>query len=309
MLADPGVDDALGREPVDGPDRLPVVPEFGVVVVLEDQPVAAGSPRLERGPALRRHDRSGGEVVRGRDDDRVRGGPCQRLHDEPVVVDRDRIDHETGPLGGPDRVALARVLDGDPSRSVGPQDLGHKAEGLGEPVADDDPLGVGGGAAHAVEIRRQRVPELRGAAVVEVAEAVARRLVEDPPQGPEPGLPGELGDVGSTVEEVDPRRRRHHPDDRGRRDVGHRRADPRRAARTARQVALGDELLVGLDDDAARDAELVGQGTGRRQGRRRRQSARPDRLAQAMLELAMEGPRIVAAERNEELVRPTGPDS
>ena len=53
--------------------------------------------------------------------------------------------------------------------------------------------------ADAVQVVRQRVAELGSAADVEVAEAVARRLVQDAPDGLHPDLTRELGDVRPAV--------------------------------------------------------------------------------------------------------------
>jgi hypothetical protein len=41
---------------------------------------------------------------------------------------------------------------------------------------------------------------------------------------------------------------------------GSRPGNARRATRSTGEIALGDELLVSLDDDPARDPELAGQG-------------------------------------------------
>ena len=91
--------------------------------------------------------------------------------------------------------------------------------------------------------------------------------------------------------------------------LGHLRADACRATRLAAQVTLGDELLVGLDDDAARHAELRRQCPSRGQDRIARQSTEPDRPAQLLLELAVERLRVVAAQLDEELAGRTGPRS
>ena len=59
------------------------------------------------------------------------------------------------------------------------------------------------------------------------------------------------------------------------------RGDERPAAPLRQQVALGGELRVGLDDHAARDAELAGQRAGGRQAGAGRKA--PDRGAERVL--------------------------
>ena len=69
------------------------------------------------------------------------------------------------------------------------------------------------------------------------------------------------------------------------------------------QVALRGELLVGLHDDASCHAELERQRPCRGQRRSRPQAARPDGVAQLLLELLMERLIVLALERQEELDR------
>ena len=52
LAGTPRVHDAVGRQPLDRADRLAVVAELGVVVVLDDRPAPALGPRDEGGPPL-----------------------------------------------------------------------------------------------------------------------------------------------------------------------------------------------------------------------------------------------------------------
>ena len=52
LAGTPRVDDVGGRQPLDGTDRFAVVAELGVVVVLDDHPVASFRPRDEGVPPL-----------------------------------------------------------------------------------------------------------------------------------------------------------------------------------------------------------------------------------------------------------------
>ena len=86
----------------------------------------------------------------------------------------------------------------------------------------------------------------------------------------------------------------------GSRDGGARR-DAGGAAGQARQIPLGDELLVCLDHDTAGQAQLLGQDTRRRERCLRHQPASADRPAKLLLELLVEGEGIVLADLDEEL--------
>jgi hypothetical protein len=52
-------------------------------------------------------------------------------------------------------------------------------------------------------------------------------------------------------------------------------------------------LLVGLDHDAARQVELLGEDTRRRERGLGAETARSDRPAELLLELSMEGEGVV----------------
>ena len=187
------------------PDRLAVVAVLGVVVVLEDERVAILGPGHERGPALGRHHRAGREVVGRSHDDSIRACPGQRRDVEAGLVDGDRNDLQAVVDRRETEVLEPGVLAGDPPAATILHGLDDEAERLGEAVADDDVLGVRARPANAVQVDRELVAELGGAADVEVAEPVARGLVHDAADGLHPGLARELGDVGPAVAEVDAR--------------------------------------------------------------------------------------------------------
>ena len=139
-------------------------------------------------------------------------------------------------------------------------------------------VGPGRRAAHAVEVRRERVVQRRSAAAAHVAELRRGHVGEHAPQRAQPRGSRELRAVGAARAEVDPRR----PVGGGGRWRSAGSSGPI-ATRVyppgpAGQVALGDELLVGLDDDAARDPELVGEpARGRQRGAARQPSRRGSR--------------------------------
>jgi hypothetical protein len=215
----------------------------------------------------------------------------------------------------------ARVLDGDrpgaPRAAVaqGGDDLG---DALGEPRGHDDLVGRRDDAPRPAEVAGERVPQGRQAARVAVAEGVVRGGVEHGPQRRLPLLAGEAGtQVEQAGQQVDPHVGGHVVDDRRQHRRQHGRLGPRRGApghrrddrggaRAGRQVALGHQLGIGVDDRAAGDAQLVGE---RPRGRHRRpggQAPVDDRLAQRLLQLG--APAAGAVEVDAQVdVRRTGP--
>ena len=302
------VHDAVRRQPLDRADRLPVVAVLRVVVVLDHETTGPGRPRDERrSPGGREHG-ARRVLVRRRHEDGV--GPCalEPVDLQPFVIDLERLDVEAGRGDHQPGLRLPRVLGRHGARAAVGEDLDHEAERLREPGGHDDVGRVGARAAHAIEVGGQGRPELRDAAALEVAQPVVRRLRERVADGAKPDRAGELADVGTARAEVE--------GERSRGDRGHVRGreataggDSGGTSRAAREIPLGDELLVGLDDDAARRAELFGEGSRRRQRRPGAEAAAPDGVAEAVLELAMERLGRRAVERQEELERRTGPRS
>lgn len=290
----PGVDDVVGREALERPDGRPVVALLRVVVVLEDQRPAADGPGEERRAPLGRQDGAGRRLVGRRDEDAVGVARGERLDHDPGRVDRDRDDLQAGRGDDPTHLRVGGVLERDAARATRPEDPADEGEPLVEAGARDDPVGVGRRSPDPVEVGGEGIAELGHASPVEVREALARGDVQDAAERAEPLGPGEERDVGAARMELD----REPFGARSARSLrGGRRPlrDPRRAARTADEVALGDELLVRLDDDAARDAQLGGEGARGRDERAGPQAARSDRLAQLVLELPVErgGPRPI----------------
>ena len=105
------VDDPIGREALERADRHAVVAELGVVVVLDDQGVAAARPGDELAAPARVERRAGRIRVRGRDQHGADVVSVERGGVEPALVDRD--GHRCEP-GHRDRIAVrreARILD------------------------------------------------------------------------------------------------------------------------------------------------------------------------------------------------------
>src|SRR3954447_2835110 len=115
---------------------------------------------------------------------------------------------------------------------------------------------------------------------VEVAEPLTGRGLERAPDRSKPGTARKLVEIGTARTQVDLDRGRWVASGsrtRGDRDV----CDRRRPTRTSLQVALGDELVICLDNDAARHTELGREGARRRQDRVGRQASGADRLAES----------------------------
>ncbi len=108
-----GVDDPVGREALDGADRLPIEPELRVVIVLDHECVASRGPRHEGGPALGRQHGAGRVLVGSGHDHGVDVGVVERVHDKPGVIDGEADQLETRGADHRLRVVERGVLDAD----------------------------------------------------------------------------------------------------------------------------------------------------------------------------------------------------
>ena len=195
---------------------------------------------------------------------------------DPVASDRDADDVQAGRAR---RRRASSSADGSSTasrRAAGAASTcEQQRDALGVAVADHDVSGRPR-AADPVEVVGERRAQLGHAAAVEVAEALVRRLGEHPADRAQPGGPRELARRRRGRSRSRPPAGRAAGPAAARRGAAVADAVPRPGCsrRPAGQVALGDELLVGLDDDAAGDAQIGGEGAGRRQRRASRQRAR-----------------------------------
>src|SRR5687767_308467 len=140
--------------------------------------------------------------------------------------------------------------------------------------------------------------------MVGVVERGIRRCAQSALDGPGPGATREEANVGSGRDEVKPPARRDRL--RGcRACAGDARHDRRSAWRDG-EVPLGGELVVGVGDDAARDAEVVGELARGRQTRAGEETALLDSAAQCLTEGAAH-PAPLEVQLEEEVVAATGP--
>ena len=295
----PGVHDPVRGQPLQGADRRPVVAVLGVVVVLDDHRAAPGGPAQHRGPPLGGQHRTGRPLVRRRQHDGVGAGSGEQVDPDAVPVHRDPDDLEPGrPRGGQGVVTRGGVLQREPPRARRRQHADEQRDALRVPGADHDLVRLGHGAADPVQVAGDRRPQLRHAAARQVAEQVVRRAGQRAADRAQPRGAGEAGHVGAAVAQVDPRRGLA-----GQPEPGHGRGRAGRhlgiAARVAGQVALGRELLVGLDHHAAGDAQVGGQHPGGRQGRAARQPPGADRVPDRGLDLPVQRDPGVALERRQ----------
>ena len=161
----------------------------------------------------------------------------------------------TGTTSSPDRATIARYSGANGSSSANRRAPRAASVAASSPSAWANPDATTTSAGSATVPRtRLRYPasaiaQLRHPVAAEVGEAVRGRRLEGPAERPDPGRPRELGHVGPSGPEVEGRGLRLEVARLAvgeTQPVGH----PRRAAPAADEVALGDELLVRLDDHA-----------------------------------------------------------
>jgi hypothetical protein len=103
-----GVDDVIGREALNGADRLAVVAELAVVVVLDDHAPGVTGPLDHPGPAPRRQRHAERELVgRGQ---QHRAGRADLVHHGAAAVNRQHGQPQAGGRGhGPVRGQPVRL--------------------------------------------------------------------------------------------------------------------------------------------------------------------------------------------------------
>ncbi len=174
------VHDDVAAQPLDRADRLAVVAELRVVVVLDDQRARPRRPVREGRPAIGRQHPARRVLVGGRDDDAVDVEALQEIDPQAVLVDGDAHRVEAGRGERRPVLGVGRVLDRDHARATRPHRPRGEREALREAAADDDVHRVGGGPAGPVEVRGEGDPQLRDPVAAEIGQPIARR----PQRGP-----------------------------------------------------------------------------------------------------------------------------
>ncbi len=174
-----------------------------------------------------------------------------------------------------------RILDGDASAG----DRARKQrEALRGAAADDDRARIGDHAAHAAQVLGERPPQLAGAARVRVAEGSIGSVAQGLAQRAQPRPARERREVGVAREEVERGRAPRRLDGGGRRGARGARHE-RPGAPPGDQVALSEQLSVGVHDQPPRYPKIRRQRASGGQARVRRQAPRAHRIAQPILEL------------------------
>jgi hypothetical protein len=281
-------------------DRLTVVPEFGVVIVLGQYRPSVASPGNQLTASLRRQHRPGRPMVRRGDDDGLDIGGGDGLDVDAAVVDPNRHRRYVAQPGGfLDRTVIAGILEGDSADSPVGQRTQQQAQTLCEASTDDDLPRADVGCPDPPEIAGQHRPQLRGSGRVAVADRRRRRLPQRLPLSPKPIGAREAGQIRQAGHEVHLEPRRCPRETRrqggqgwpGGRRSGNGRGDPGRRADLALQIPLTVQLLVALGNQPSGHAECTSQLPARRQPLPRLQPATADRLPQPLLQLGPQGSR------------------
>ncbi len=278
-----GVDDVLGSERLHRADRLPVVTELPVVVVLDDQPAGPAGPLHHHGapPGGQRHPER--ELVRR---GQQHGVGAAKLADRRALgIDGQRRQAQPA-VGGHVAVRLQAVgLGGQDGGAARPQRLAQQPEAMGEARADDDPVRVGAHAPGPGEVASQDAAQFRAAARVAVAQRLGRRGGQAPAGRGEPFLARERGQVWRAGPQViaQPVRLRRRPRCR-RAGLGGPIGDLCSGAAPRGQPAFRDELPVRLGHGVPGDAQVAGQRARGRQLGRRAQPPGPHGVPQGRLQ-------------------------
>ena len=212
--------------------------------------------------------------------------PVQGVDDQAVVVHRERHQFQARLLRGLPQPRGPGILHADRGMPVGQQRPAEPGHALPGPHDDADRARFGRGAPAPVQVLGQDGAQLRQAARLGVGQPVERRGLGRGPDRPHPLTAGEGPQVRVIRRQVEAGRRgrpggpRRAPAGRigpglvtGPGRPGH----PGRRTGLPGQVALGDELAVGLGDRPARDAQVGGEHPAGRQRRAHRQPPVPDR--------------------------------
>ncbi len=284
------VDDVSRVEALERSHSGAVVAILGVVVVLDDKRAALVRPSAELLAPFRCHHGSGRKLVRRSDQDRIHLEPREAIHAEAALVHGDGDRLEARLADDLPQTGVAGVLDPDPPGAAATERVGDNAQALREPVAHDDVARIRYDMTHTAGVFGQRCAQLGRALGIAVAQVSGAERVQHPSHRAGEGRPRKEPQIGEARSEVEPDRRRVGCDRLSVVDRRWRGGDEGARAPVAGQEAFRDELVVGLDDDPARYAEIAGKRPCRGQGSAAAQATRAHRLAQPTLDLEVQRP-------------------
>ena len=105
----------------------------------------------------------------GHDHHRLATAAPQLVDDDAFLVDVDTAPADAQPVELVAGVGVARVLDSDDVTASVAKSAHCEAETVGEPVADDDVIAIGGDAPNTAQVLRDRLAQLDEAPRVDVA--------------------------------------------------------------------------------------------------------------------------------------------
>ena len=225
----------------------------------------------------------------------------------------------TGTGVSPQRSAIASCSTG-PGSSRATRSMpcrGKDAQRHVQPVpeagADDDSISVDARPADPAQVRGDHLPQTHVPGAQLVAEIPDRRGAGGDAERPRPVAHRERGHVRDAVLEVDRRsagmrtpRSSRRPTPARRTGIG-RYATWRPRPHPWREIPLGLQLRITVDDDPPRDTELLGQHPARRQPLAVHQPALADGVAQLLLDLRAERLRAATIDREQHIRAQTPP--
>jgi hypothetical protein len=124
---------AIWSEALYLPDRLPIIAELGIVVVLNDRRAALLRPPEESEPPLGSQNNPGRRLMRGREHYSPRNCGAERINVYPMLVDRNRDSFQSRPGGNRAVVRFSWIFDRDSAYTFSDEGAEDEAESLCEP--------------------------------------------------------------------------------------------------------------------------------------------------------------------------------
>ena len=205
-----------------------------------------------------------------------------------------------------------RVLESDAVDAVRGKDAQRHVQPVPKTGADDHSISVNARPANPAQVRGDHLPQTHVPGAQLVAEIPDRRGAGADAERPRPVAHRERGHVRDAVLEVHRVAPGCGRPDRvaARRLLGYRHRAVRHLGPRPhpwREIPLGLQLRITVDDDPPRDTELLGQHPARRQPLAVHQPALADGVAQLLLDLRTERLRAATIDREQHIRAQTPP--